>query len=221
MRASRSFLIVLLASPVLVAFAIVGQLFIPAPQVSAAVTLELPLLAVIYSVTIAAMIAVDGFLGERNARTIEPLLAAPVSERDLFAGKVLAAFIPAIAIAYVTIVGMTSVLYLKFGSLAFQALPIQSLGQLFWETAVLALIATCTMTIVSARVNDTRVALQLGNYVMLGLVFGLGFLPAFLLPISTIPWLGLTIDGTLTVVGALLLWLGIRTFNRESMMSRV
>lgn len=213
-------MIVFLASPVIVAFVIVSQLFIPVSQVSAALTFELPLLAVIYSVTIAAYIAIDGFLGERNARTIEPLLAAPVSERDLFAGKVLAAFIPAIAISYTTIAGMAGMLYLRFGSVAFQALPIQSLFELFWQAPVLALIATCIMTVLSARVNDTRVAMQLSGYIILGLAFGFGFLPG-ILPYYSNAWLGATVDGILTVACAVLLWIGVKTFNRESMINRV
>lgn len=220
MKSSRSFMVVFLAAPVVIAFVVIDQFFIPASQLTAAATFELPLLAVIYSLTVAAMISIDSFIGERTTRTIEPLLAAPLSEKDLFVGKVLAAFVPAIAISYVLIAGMAGALILKFGAVALQTLPTQSLIQLFWEAPVLALIATSVMTIVSARVSDTRAAMQLGSYVMLGLVFGVGFLPSFL-PYAETAWYGLAINSVLTVICIILLWVGVRTFNRESLLSRI
>lgn len=219
-KSSRSFLIVLLASPALIAAVIVSQLFLPFAQVTAAASFELPLLAVIYSLTIAAMISMDSFVGERTTRTIEPLLAAPVSDMDMFVGKVLAAFVPAIGITYTLISGVAGVIYLRFGPMAFEALSIQSLIQLLWQAPVLALLATCIITIASAKVSDARAAMQLANYTILGLVFALGFLPG-ILPQSSIVWFGPGLDVVLTGVCVVLFWIGVKTFNRESMMSRI
>lgn len=220
-KSSRSLLIVLLATPIILAGIIVQQLlFTPATHLAANASFELAFFGVLYPLVFAGMISFDSFIGERTKRTIEPLLAAPISERDLFVGKVLAAFIPAISISYAIIGVLSSVLFLRLGSAALEAFSFQSLIQLFWLAPVLALTGTCVITIVSARVNDSRTAMGIGNFLVVGLFFGLTVLTTSSFYYSN-AWVGPAFNGTLTVASIVLLWVGIRVFSRESLLSRI
>ena len=50
---------------------------------------------------VSAVLAADAFAGEKERRTLEGLLHLPISDRDLFLAKLLAAFLPAIAVSWV------------------------------------------------------------------------------------------------------------------------
>ena len=48
----------------------------------------------VMAVIIPAVVAADSFAGEKERKTIEALLAAPISDKELFLGKVLVSFLP-------------------------------------------------------------------------------------------------------------------------------
>lgn len=218
-KSSRSLLIVLSATPIILAAIIAEVLFFtPASQLAANASFELPFFGVLYPLLFAAMISFDTFIGERTKRTIEPLLAAPISERDLFVGKVLASFIPAISISYAILGALISVLFARIGYEAFQVFSIQSIIELFWLAPVLALTGTCAVTIVSARVNDPRSAMGIGNLLVIGLFFGLTIFTTSSFYTQTI---GVVFDALFTIASIVLLWAGTKVFNRETMLSRI
>src|SRR5438445_1030026 len=57
--------------------------------------LSLPLFWIV-AVALTPAVAADSFVGEKERGTIEPLLATPVHNRELFAGKLMTAVIPAV-----------------------------------------------------------------------------------------------------------------------------
>ena len=56
---------------------------------------SLPLFWIV-AVALTPAVAADSFVGEKERGTIEPLLATPIRNRELFAGKLMTAVIPAI-----------------------------------------------------------------------------------------------------------------------------
>src|SRR3989337_1508330 len=58
-----------------------------------------PLFLVI-PVMASSVIASDSFAGEKERKTLEALLATPLSDAELFIGKVLVAFIPAVILTF-------------------------------------------------------------------------------------------------------------------------
>jgi len=58
-----------------------------------AINLELPLFTVISGLVVPSLVAVYIFVGERERRSLELLLAAPVRVQDIFAAKLAAAFL--------------------------------------------------------------------------------------------------------------------------------
>ncbi|MGB9895647.1 MAG: ABC transporter permease subunit, partial [Thermoproteota archaeon] len=53
-------------------------------------------------IMVSDVIASDSFAGEKERKTIEALLATPISDSELFMGKVLVAFIPAVIVTTVS-----------------------------------------------------------------------------------------------------------------------
>ena len=131
-----------------------------------------PLLLVI-PLMVSAVLAADGFAGEKERRTLESLLHLPISDRDLFVAKVLGAFAPAVAITWVG-----SVVYLVVSNIV--AWPVmerpflpfaQWAVMMIWVAPAIALLALGLLVIVSSKAKTTQEANQLGGAVILPLIF--------------------------------------------------
>ncbi|MDK2372895.1 MAG: ABC transporter permease subunit [Candidatus Korarchaeota archaeon] len=61
-----------------------------------------PLIFLVIPLAVSTILAADGFAGERERGTLELLLAAPLDERELLLGKVLAALVPGVASSWTT-----------------------------------------------------------------------------------------------------------------------
>lgn len=133
------------------------------PQAKAAVGL-ISLVLLIVPIVIPPVIAAYSVVGERDQRTLEPVLTAPVRPSELLLGKAAAAFIPSVAIAY----GMYAVIAI---SIRFGAAPLvrdvvfhppQLIAQILF-TPLLALWSIWACIGISTRAGDVRVAQQLGS----------------------------------------------------------
>ncbi len=131
-----------------------------------------PLLLVI-PLMVSAVLAADGFAGEKERRTLESLLHLPISDRDLFVAKVLGAFGPAVAITWVG-----SLVYLVVSNIV--AWPVmgrpflpfaQWAVMMIWVAPAIALLALGLLVIVSSKAKTTQEANQLGGAVILPLIF--------------------------------------------------
>ena len=116
-------------------------------------------------------IATFSIVGEKQARSLEPLLATPIRTWELLLGKALAAVVPAIVATWtcygILLVGMAVLARpLVFASVASGVWPL-AIGVL---TPLLAVLAVNLGVLISSRVNDTRVAQQIGGLIVLPLV---------------------------------------------------
>src|SRR6266536_2123055 len=121
-------------------------------------------------------IAIYSVIGEKSARTLEPLLAAPVRVGELLLAKSLASAIPAVLvtwIAYTIYLGSVGIL----GSPA----AVRAVTSPRWILAIIVMVPLLTLLsvnlgiLISTRVNDVRVAQQIGGLVVVPIV-GLGIL---------------------------------------------
>ena len=191
----------------------------PEAAVQAWIFQQFLVLLVLTPVTGAMSIAAASIVGEKQARTLEPLLATPLMTFELLAAKVLGAFLPALALTAATFVVylLGVVVFAEPGAFRALLLP-TSLAVAFLLGPLLALAALQLAVCVSSRVNDARSAQQIGALVVLPLT------AAFILQITgmlrlTVPMLG---AATLVLMGANigLMLLGIRLFDRESILTR-
>ena len=116
-------------------------------------------------------IATFSIIGEKQARTLEPVLAAPVRTVELLAGKAIAALVPGVLagwLTYVVFAGLASVVY---GPRLLGVVTDPSwLSGVFVLGPVVGLSSVVTGVIVSSRVNDPRVAQQIGGVIIVPII---------------------------------------------------
>ncbi|HEY6360603.1 MAG TPA: ABC transporter permease [Vicinamibacterales bacterium] len=164
-------------------------------------------------------LAAYSVIGEKQARTLEPLLATPITTFELLAGKVAGSLLPALvltavcfgtyllAVALIARAGVYTVLFTP-----------RSLAVVFVLGPLAALAALQLAVCVSSRVNDARSAQQIGALIILPIT---GLLIAqltgyVLLTVPVILFIGLALAGL--NIGLMLI--GIALFDRESILTR-
>lgn len=174
---------------------------------------------VLIPVTSSMSLAAYSVVGEKQARTLEPLLVTPITTFELLGAKVLGAFLPSIAltaVSYIVYVLMT-VIFARPG-VAGILLGARSIATVFVLGPLAALAALQMAVCVSSRVNDARTAQQIGVLVILpipGLLVG-QLLGALTLSVPVIASIALG----LLAVNAGLIWLTIALFDRETILTR-
>jgi ABC-2 type transport system permease protein len=174
----------------------------------------------ILPLAIPSTIASYSIVGEKTTRSLEPLLATPISTAELLIGKSLAAVLPAVLVTYIA--------FAVFAAAAWLIVPdrlmFSALLDARWLLAVLivgplmAVLSVNSSVIVSSRVNDPRVAEQLSMIVIVPLMaIFLGQL-AGLFVINRQLVLGSAI--VLLLLDGLLVYLAVRLFQRETILTR-
>lgn len=164
-------------------------------------------------------VAAHGIVGEKQARTLEPLLATPISTTELLGAKILAAFLPAlvltITISGLYVAGIATMARPGVASALIAPASLLIMGVIGPLASLAALqLAVC----VSSRVNDVRAAQQVGALVILPMA-ALLVLQLLGTVRVTLPLLLIAIAGLL-LVNAVLLWLGTLLFDREAILTR-
>ena len=174
---------------------------------------------VLIPVTAAMSLAAYSIIGEKQNRTLEPLLATPLSTAELLIAKVFAAILPALAIeAAALAVYFAGIAWLAEPGVAGALLTVRTLLLVALVGPLAGLVGLQLAVLTSSRVNDPRSAQQIGVLVILPVVGVLvaQFAGVFWL---TVPVM-LTIAASLAVVWLGLLGLGVRLFDRESILTR-
>lgn len=178
------------------------------------------LLFMVMPLAIPVTIATYSIVGEKTTRTLEPLLATPISTFALLGGKALAAVLPAILVTWlgfgVFLVG--AVIITGGGGLLTGILNPLWLIAIFVVGPLLALASVNVAVMVSSRANDPRVAEQLTMLVilpLLGLFFG-QVTGLILINQQIIIWMAIG----MVVLDAGLLLLATQIFEREAILTR-
>jgi len=167
----------------------------------------------------AMSVAAYSVIGEKQMRTLEPLLATPLTTFELLAAKVLSALVPALFLTTgcFAVYGLGVLLFAQPGVARTLFAP-SSLATMFL-LGPLATLASLQMAVcVSSRVNDARSAQQIGALVILPMagLLVVQLTGSFLLTPKTFASICLA----LVVVNAGLMRLGIRLFDREAILTR-
>lgn len=121
---------------------------------------------------VSSIISANSVVGEKEKHTLETLLYAPVSMGRMFWGKVLAAFVPAIIITYVTVAIYGCVVNFGTQSLFGEFIFPTSNWYvfLFVLTPAFSLLATILMVFVSAKANTFQSAQQWSVIIILPVI---------------------------------------------------
>lgn len=169
---------------------------------------------------IPSVLAAYSIVGEKSRRTLEPLLATPLSTWELLLAKSLAALIPAVAITYACGgvyaggVALASLSGRVFGLIISPAW----LLMLLICGPLLALIAVAATVLISARVSDPRTAQQLAGVVVVPVMGLFASQMLGLVVVDVVFVLGLAL--ALGLCAALALWLAARLFRRETILTK-
>jgi ABC-2 type transport system permease protein len=178
------------------------------------------LLFLLMPAIIPVTIASYSIVGEKTTRTLEPLLATPISTAQLLAGKALAAAIPGLlaSMACFVIFAAGTALLAASPAVALHLLsPLWLLG-IFVVGPLLSLTGVSLAVMISSRVNDPRAAEQLSALIILP-VMAL-FLGQMLGAVVLNQNLMLLIAGGLVVVDSALLYFATQLFQRETILTR-
>jgi ABC-2 type transport system permease protein len=191
----------------------------PEAAVQAWIFQQFLILLVITPVAASMSVAAYSVIGEKQARTLEPILATPITTFELLAAKVAGSLVPAVALTFATFAVYLAAIVLFGRPDVFRALLTPRSLMIVFLLGPLAALAALQMAVcVSSRVNDARSAQQIGALIILPVS---GLLVAqvtgsFMLTGTII----LLVALGLTVVNAGLMALGIRLFDRESILTR-
>ena len=173
------------------------------------------MMPVIIPVTIAAF----SIIGEKEQKSLEPLLATPIRVMELLAGKTLAAVVPALLTTWVAFAIFIGGAYFLASPALLRALLTPMWLLAFFVMAPLFCILSVAIGIViSSKVNDTRVAQQIGGLVVLPVV-ALAMLQTFGKVLYT--WKTFAIACVvLAAVDVLVIYFGSKLFQRETILTR-
>jgi len=169
-----------------------------------------------------SVIASDSFAGEKERKTIEALLATPISDSELLFGKMLVSFIPSMLVTVVSFVMYTTV----FDVLSFNLFNgMLLLPNLDWILLIFGLAPTVALAsigltvIISAKVKGFKEAQQISVILLLpilGLVFG---------QLSGAVIFGPAVIAVLTVIFVaidfVVFRIGVKMFKREEILAQL
>jgi uncharacterized membrane protein SpoIIM required for sporulation/ABC-type transport system involved in multi-copper enzyme maturation permease subunit len=175
-----------------------------------------------FPISISLVIALETFVGEKERRSLEPLLSTPLTNTELYIGKTLAAMIPPLA---ASIGGMlVYLLSLLAGNIGWRP-PLALVVQIMLLTVVQALVMVTGAVVVSSQTTSTRAANLLASFIIIPMTLLIQAESAimFLAPDAESPngisalW---AIIVGMVVVTVLLLRVGNAVFNREELLGR-
>jgi len=178
-----------------------------------------PLFLIIPLMT-SSVIASDSFAGEKERKTIEVLLATPMTDGELLLGKILVSFVPSMLVTGVSFLLYCATVdlltYEMFGRLLLPNLEWVLL--IFGLAPTVALAAIGLTVMISARVKGFREAQQISAVLVVPILIML-FAQA-----SGVMIFGYLMVGALTLVfilvDVLLFSLGVKIFQREKILSQ-
>jgi len=187
--------------------------------VQAFLFLQFSMLLLLVPVVGSMAVATHAVIGEKQARTLEPLLATPLTTAELLAAKTLTPFVVSLALTW-------TALALYVGGIAVVGEPGVAAAMLGPHTALLflvdgplvALLSLQVAVVLSSRVNDPRSAQQVSGLIALPIagVFVGQLMGQFILGTGALLW---TAAG-LAAANVGVLRMGILVFARETILMR-
>lgn len=163
-------------------------------------------------------IAAGLFAGEREQGTLLPLLAAPASNRAIFAGKVFGAVLPALLFAGLADATYLAEVWLWLGADVFRSLPLALSLAMVALVPAEAVLGAAVASLVSSRVRTYQSAQMLSGLVLYPVMAAL-----FLLAVRMQQWGALGLVATILAIvllDALVIVVSAATWRREEVLAR-
>lgn len=167
-----------------------------------------------FPISVSLVIALESFVGEKERRSIEPLLASPLTDTQLYLGKLLAVFVPPLISSYLAIGVYLFGVYNQVGWVPDPVL----LVQVVLLATVQSLLMVSGAVVVSTQTTSTRAANLLASFIIIPMALLLigESLIMFWARYNVLWW---AIFGQVIIAG-LLIRTGVAYFNREELLGR-
>lgn len=175
----------------------------------------MPMIVGFFPISISLVIALETFVGEKERRSIEPLLSTPLTNTELYIGKTLAAMIPPLLASYTGIA-----LYiggLVFGDTAWRP-DLELVIQIVVLTTGQALVMVTGAVVISGQTTSTRAANLLASFIIIPISL-LVMLESYIMITNNRYVLWYIVIG-MFIVDIILFTAGARLFNREELLGR-
>jgi ABC-2 type transport system permease protein len=164
-------------------------------------------------------IATFSIIGEKQAHSLEPVLAAPIRTVELLAGKVIAALVPGVLAGWLTYLVFVALASFVYGPNLIGVVTDPSwLVGVFVLGPAVGLSSVVAGVIVSSRVTDPRVAQQIGGIVIVPIIAVILLQATGTVLVGAIGYFALAI--VVTIVSLVGLRIGVTLFDREAILTR-
>jgi ABC-2 type transport system permease protein len=152
----------------------------PGPDYDMLIAYFTPMIAsflMIFGIIPATMISANALVGEREQKTLEPLLATPLTDRELLVGKLLSSMVPSSILLFggtsVSIVA-ENIIFLVMGMPLLLIPDLGGLIMIFAAGIPMIVAVVSFMILISGRVSRVYEAYQMTSLVVI-----VGFIPMF------------------------------------------
>ncbi len=167
-----------------------------------------------FPISFSLVIALETFVGEKERNSIEPLLSMPVTDLELYLGKILAALVVPLGASYLGISIYLVGLYFSIDWMP----DIRLLAQIFLLTTAEGLVMVSGAVVISSQTTSVRAANLLASFIIIPMAFLLqGESILLFWGEYDVIW---AIIVALLIVDAILIRMGVRIFNREEILAR-
>ena len=168
-----------------------------------------------FPITVSLVISLESFAGETERHSIEPLLGSPLTDWQLYMGKLVACITPALLASYMGV--LVYLIGLQIQRLKWNA-PAVLIVQILILTAVQSLVMVSGAVIVSTQTTSVRAANLLSSFIIIPMAL-LMQVEAVIMFWGQYDVLWMAILGQI-VIAILLIRAGTAHFSREGLLGR-
>ncbi|NUM47458.1 MAG: stage II sporulation protein M, partial [Anaerolineales bacterium] len=167
-----------------------------------------------FPISVSLVIALESFVGEKERKSIEPLLSSPLEDWHMYVGKLVAVMFPPLIASYL---GIAVYLWGVYQKLGWTPEPIL-LTQILLLTFVQAIVMVAGAVVISTQATSVRAANLLASFVIIPMSFVIQgeSLVMFWAAYGALWWVILAMG----VLAVLLVRMGLAHFNREALLGR-
>ena len=167
-----------------------------------------------FPMSFSLVIALETFAGEKERNSLEPLLASPLTNSQLYVGKMLAALIPPMSTSFLGIL----VYIIGLALLTKWVLSLELFIQIILLTTIQGIIMVAAAVIVSGQTTTVRAANLLASFIIVPMALLLQFEAIVLFWGNSrgLWWL----IAALAITAAVLVRMGVKVFNRDALLGQ-
>ena len=167
-----------------------------------------------FPMSFSLVIALEAFVGERERKSLEPLLSTPLTDGQLYVGKLIASTTPALLAAYLGISFYLSGLYLFRGWTP----SLELLALVLILTTLEGVVMVAGAVVISTKATSVRAANLLASFIIIPMALLVQAESIILFQaVYALMW---GIAAALVVVALILIRMGVQLFNREELLGR-